>query len=118
MFRLWRRLALGLLQIGWLLTSLVFAARSHAHAALFPDVREIRQELSGRVTPILVSWPTRCAVAITNPTWKPTRRPLGITWLATDQSQTVMAGRGGEGGSGNKAEGGMSTSRPVSSPPT
>jgi hypothetical protein len=27
-------------------------------------------------------------------------------WLAADQSQTVMAGRGGEGGSGNKAEGG------------
>ena len=27
-------------------------------------------------------------------------------WLAADQSQTVMADRGGEGGSGNKAEGG------------
>jgi hypothetical protein len=27
-------------------------------------------------------------------------------WLAADQSQTGMADRGGEGGSGNKAEGG------------
>jgi hypothetical protein len=54
----------------------------------------------------LASWPTRCAVAITNPTRKPTRRPLRITGLPADQSQTVMADRGGEGGSGNKAEGG------------
>jgi hypothetical protein len=53
----------------------------------------------------LASWPTRCAVAITNPTWKPTKASQDY-WLAADQSQTVMADRGGEGGSGNKAEGG------------
>ena len=36
----------------------------------------------------------------------PTRRPIRKNWLDADQSQNVKAGIGGDGGSGNKAEGG------------